>query len=102
MKNLLSTDVFRCRQCFAWKNSRWLKAILIYYPDFFFSFNPTDLVREYIPIFQEKADGKNSAIEETKAMMLKMRLEEKAMTNKFRKEKGLPELEETDKSANFR
>ena len=35
-------------------------------------------------------------------MMLKMRLEEKAMTNKFRKEKGLPELEDTDKSANFR
>ena len=43
--------------------------------------------------------GKNSAIEETKAMMAKMRLEEKQMANKFRKEKGLPELDETEKSA---
>merc|ERR1719305_1509750 len=41
----------------------------------------------------------NSAIEETKAMMAKMRLEEKQMANKFRKEKGLPELDETEKSA---
>jgi len=50
-------------------------------------------------LVQEKADGKNSAIEETKAMMAKMRLEEKQMANKFRKEKGLPELDETEKAA---
>ena len=32
-------------------------------------------------------------------MMAKMRLEEKQMANKFRKEKGLPELDETEKAA---
>ena len=32
-------------------------------------------------------------------MMLKMRLEEKQMANKFRKEKGLPELEDKDNAA---
>jgi len=42
-------------------------------------------------IIQEKAMGKNAAIEETKAMMAKMRLEEKEMMNKYKKEMGLPE-----------
>eukprot|EP00092_Neocalanus_flemingeri_P005088 GFUD01005471.1.p1 GENE.GFUD01005471.1~~GFUD01005471.1.p1 ORF type:complete len:776 (+),score=261.45 GFUD01005471.1:80-2407(+) len=42
---------------------------------------------------QEKANGKNNAIEETKAMMLKMRLEEKEMMSKYKKEKGIPEEE---------
>jgi len=42
---------------------------------------------------QEKAKGKNAAIEETKAMMAKMRLEEKEMMSKYKKEKGLPEDE---------
>lgn len=44
-------------------------------------------------IIQEKAMGKNAAIEETKAMMLKMRLEEKEMMSKYKKEKGIPEEE---------
>merc|ERR1719458_989442 len=55
--------------------------------------------RHNVDLVEEKAMGKNSAIEETKAMMAKMRLEEKQMANKFRKEKGLPELDETEKSA---
>merc|ERR1712130_522073 len=38
---------------------------------------------------QEKAAGKNAAIEETKAMMAKMRLEEKEMMDKYKKEKGI-------------
>jgi hypothetical protein len=37
--------------------------------------------------------GKNAAIEETKAMMAKMRLEEKEMLSKYKKEKGIPEEE---------
>ena len=35
---------------------------------------------------QEKADGKNAAIEETKALMAKMRLEEKEAMEKERDE----------------
>lgn len=50
---------------------------------------------------QEKAAGKNAAIEETKAMMAKMRLEEKEMMEKYKKEKGIideeePKLEQAD------
>lgn len=45
-------------------------------------------------LLEEKVAGKNSAIEETKAMMAKMRLEEKQMLSKYRKEKGIPEEEE--------
>ena len=55
--------------------------------------------RPNVDLVEEKAMGKNSAIEETKAMMAKMRLEEKQMANKFRKEKGLPELDETKETA---
>ena len=55
--------------------------------------------RPNVDLVEEKAMGKNSAIEETKAMMAKMRLEEKQMANKFRKEKGLPELDEKENSA---
>lgn len=51
--------------------------------------------RSNVDLVEEKANGKNSAIEETKAMMAKMRLEEKQMANKYRKEKGLPELDES-------
>ena len=58
--------------------------------------------RPNVDLVEEKAMGKNSAIEETKAMMAKMRLEEKQMANKFRKEKGLPELDENEKSREFR
>ena len=43
---------------------------------------------------QEKADGKNAAIEETKALMAKMRLEEKEAMEKFRKKKGISTEEE--------
>jgi len=49
-------------------------------------------------IIQEKAMGKNAAIEETKAMMAKMRLEEKEMMSKYKKEKGIPEDEVSEES----
>jgi transcriptional repressor NF-X1 len=38
---------------------------------------------------QERADGKNAAIEETKALMLKMRLEDKELIEKHKKKKGI-------------
>ena len=37
---------------------------------------------------QEKAAGKNAAIEETKALLAKMRLEDKEIMDKYKKEKG--------------
>ena len=49
---------------------------------------------------QEKAAGKNSAIEETKALMLKMRLEDKELIERHRKEKGLPEEKPESKAEN--
>ena len=36
----------------------------------------------------EKAAGKNAAIEETKALLAKMRLEDKEIMDKYKKERG--------------
>ena len=45
---------------------------------------------------QEKAAGKNAAIEETKAMLAKMRLEDKEIMDKYKKDKGTVETEEEE------
>ena len=42
---------------------------------------------------QEKAAGKNAAIEETKALLAKMRLEDKEIMDKYKKDKGVAETE---------
>ena len=42
-------------------------------------------------IQRERVQGKSAAIEETKAMMAKMRLEDQEMMSKYRKDKGMPD-----------
>ncbi len=51
-----------------------------------------------VDINQEKANGKSAAIEETKALMAKMRLEEKELMDRYKKEKGIPDEEEGEGS----
>ena len=45
---------------------------------------------------QEKAAGKNAAIEETKALLAKMRLEDKEIMDKYKKDKGTAETEDEE------
>merc|ERR1719402_963913 len=48
---------------------------------------------------KEKEDGKNAAIEETKAMMAKMRMEEKEAIEKHKKEQAAVEKRRREKAA---
>lgn len=50
---------------------------------------------------QEKAAGKNAAIEETKALLAKMRLEDKEIMDKYKKEKGSGDLEDSEADSEY-